>query len=504
MGNCTFIDGIASSQALDTSGEVVDLKGLDITSLKGAAINYEHKKDLPAQLVGKILEAKKIFGKEDCENPRHIYFWNKIQLPFLYIKARLLDDRKPSAKEVAALFQDDAAHPEEPDMLGFSVEGSKIEKVGAVITRSIARLVTLANMPANKTCISEMVPEVDAKIDPNDISELFKGEMQLFAFEPTYIQILDKKEEMKKDVGSGGGAFIGSQLAMSQSNAQPSEKPIYQPHSKRKEEGKHYDVGLKNGLQAKYHHASNAFHPFANKGTEIDKMPYKGHQGTNKMHKEEPLMKPYTSEAQRRWAHTDAGKEALGGEAGVHEWDEATKGKKLPERVKKAEKMKKDATVAPDAPASASTVSAQPDKPSSSTQTVGIGIGRMSGMGRGGMMGMNKALSAGSGNAAPGQLAGGAVLAAEDLDKKKMHKKEKSKWYDRADQAYQTWDKREHFRKYMKERMPHLAEGEVDSIGRVLALKKNLQAEGKLSKMYSSYFSKGTDSMMASEKKKKD
>jgi hypothetical protein len=41
---------------------------------------------------------------------------------------------------------------------------------------------------------------------------------------------------------------------------------------------------------------------------------------------------PYESEAQRRWAHTPAGKKALGGEAAVHEWDTASKGKRLPER----------------------------------------------------------------------------------------------------------------------------------------------------------------------------
>lgn len=46
---------------------------------------------------------------------------------------------------------------------------------------------------------------------------------------------------------------------------------------------------------------------------------------------------PYSSDSQRRWAHTAAGKKALGGEAAVHEWDEATKGKKLPEKVGKAE-----------------------------------------------------------------------------------------------------------------------------------------------------------------------
>ena len=52
---------------------------------------------------------------------------------------------------------------------------------------------------------------------------------------------------------------------------------------------------------------------------------------------QKPLTKPYVSEAQRRWAHTPSGKKALGGEAGVHHWDEATKGKKLPERVAKSE-----------------------------------------------------------------------------------------------------------------------------------------------------------------------
>lgn len=56
-----------------------------------------------------------------------------------------------------------------------------------------------------------------------------------------------------------------------------------------------------------------------------------------------PLTKPYSSNAQRRWAHTAAGKKALGGEAGVHEWDEATKGKKLPEKVSKTEDLEKGA-----------------------------------------------------------------------------------------------------------------------------------------------------------------
>jgi hypothetical protein len=56
-----------------------------------------------------------------------------------------------------------------------------------------------------------------------------------------------------------------------------------------------------------------------------------------KLNKMEPLMKPYSSEAQRRWAHTPNGEKALGGKKAVHEWDEATKGKKLPEKLSKSE-----------------------------------------------------------------------------------------------------------------------------------------------------------------------
>lgn len=44
---------------------------------------------------------------------------------------------------------------------------------------------------------------------------------------------------------------------------------------------------------------------------------------------------PYKSEAQRKWAHTKAGTKALGGKKAVAEWDKATKGKKLPKKVKK-------------------------------------------------------------------------------------------------------------------------------------------------------------------------
>ena len=50
---------------------------------------------------------------------------------------------------------------------------------------------------------------------------------------------------------------------------------------------------------------------------------------------------PYKSAAQRRWAHTATGEQALGGPGKVVEWDQATKGRKLPERIKPARPKKK-------------------------------------------------------------------------------------------------------------------------------------------------------------------
>jgi len=41
---------------------------------------------------------------------------------------------------------------------------------------------------------------------------------------------------------------------------------------------------------------------------------------------------PYKSDDQRKWAHTDAGIKALGGPEKVFEWDQASKGLKLPKK----------------------------------------------------------------------------------------------------------------------------------------------------------------------------
>ncbi len=51
---------------------------------------------------------------------------------------------------------------------------------------------------------------------------------------------------------------------------------------------------------------------------------------------------PWKSRKQEAWGNSQAGEKALGGEEAVHEWNEATKGKKLPKTAKHPIREKHD------------------------------------------------------------------------------------------------------------------------------------------------------------------
>jgi hypothetical protein len=225
----TYVDGIGASQNIDSSGEIVDIAGLDISSLEiDGSLNWEHKKDVPDQLVGKILKARKIFSVKDCEDDRQKYYWEKCQVPYLYVLGELFDDYTDSARTVAGLFRYDLDHrgKNAKDIIGFSVEGATISKQGNTIVRSIARKITCTGLPCNKQAVAEMVPSSGKKPKDN-LDNIFKTE--------NYVEIevvkmnkseglwdLLKKESlvkrakelfrkpMKKDVGAGGLAYGSS------------------------------------------------------------------------------------------------------------------------------------------------------------------------------------------------------------------------------------------------------------------------------------------------------
>ena len=240
----TYIDGIGASQNIDSSGEIVDIAGLDISSLEiDGSLNWEHKKDVPEQLVGRVLKAKKIFSDKDCEDDRQKYFWNKCKTPYLYILGVLFDDYVDSARHVAGIFRYDHDNrgKQERDTLGFSVEGAKLPGAvhGMTITRSIARKITITNFNCNKVAAAELAPTAKKPKDDKDgLDNIFKTEsfveIEVFKSEPKsgFWDLFKKESVMKKakdlfsmkkegSVGAGGISY-GATTGMSGSGSGPS------------------------------------------------------------------------------------------------------------------------------------------------------------------------------------------------------------------------------------------------------------------------------------------
>lgn len=196
----TFIHGIAASEHLDSSGERILIKGVDISSLtKDGVFNFEHQSKEASHIVGKILEAKKILKKEDCENEHHKYFWNKAKMPFIYVAGELFDHvGHGAAQDVAAMLRYDKGlnKDETKALINFSIEGSRLGKEGSNITKCIARKVTVTITPCNKMAHAEHLDKPDKETKSMggiDISkeilskfkkseaieiELFKGELK--------------------------------------------------------------------------------------------------------------------------------------------------------------------------------------------------------------------------------------------------------------------------------------------------------------------------------------
>ena len=170
-----LLDGVFASQAIDSSGEVLDIKGMDVSDFdegKGLA-NYEHQEDERSpktkdgkphgdEIVGKVIYTKKIFKEDDCSNDRERLFWKRTKLPFLYGVVRLYDAAgHDGAKALAASIRDSVAN-NEPIIIGFSIEGTTLEKKGNTLKSTIGRLVALTKKPCNKQAISGILADPHA------------------------------------------------------------------------------------------------------------------------------------------------------------------------------------------------------------------------------------------------------------------------------------------------------------------------------------------------------
>lgn len=213
MSNSMTVDGVFASQALDSSGEVLDIKGIDVSTMEDGNgwANFEHNgadgKADGTEIVGKITYVKKIFKEDDCDDERQAGFWRQLKMPFLYGKVRLLDGADhPSAKAIAAIIRDAFAH-NEPLNIGFSIEGSTLKKEGNVLKRTIAKRVALTLKSCNKTAYLGLLA------DPN-APQGFEKDFQ----KPDLLAILSHRAKVSKTEDpllqtlGGSEAIYGSEM----------------------------------------------------------------------------------------------------------------------------------------------------------------------------------------------------------------------------------------------------------------------------------------------------
>lgn len=234
----TVIDGAFCSEAIDTSGEMIDIKEMDISSLNdgtGVAntehINPDDKqfKEAKAEeagqwavIVGRVIFAKKIFDEDDCTSERELACWKEVGLPFIYGAVELFDSEGHfNAQELAATIWH--YHKRKmPVVARYSIEGATLDRDGHILRPTIARRVAITIKPCNQAAYSSLVEKTSV---PNKKhkkeEELSKKEGIIGTFEtesfPLIIQDLRKNtfealEELSKAFELGSSNVAPSQL----------------------------------------------------------------------------------------------------------------------------------------------------------------------------------------------------------------------------------------------------------------------------------------------------
>lgn len=158
-----IIDGIFGSEAVDSSGEVLDVAGADISDWEAGTLllNWDHNSEEKgaSSLVGKVIYAKKIYKESDCENERQRGYWKKCECPFIYGIARLFDESgHKHAQDIAAIIRDCVAN-KEPITIRYSVEGSTIQKDGNRLVKTIIKRLAVTAKPCNRTAVSGVLTD---------------------------------------------------------------------------------------------------------------------------------------------------------------------------------------------------------------------------------------------------------------------------------------------------------------------------------------------------------
>jgi len=214
LKKATVIDGIASTEDLDSQNEVLSLNGADISDMtKRGYFNDNHGSGF-ANTLGRITDAKKIFKEADADNDRQRAYWGKVKRPFLYVKGYLFDEAEhPNAKAVASIMKEfnKMGTPLDVQM---SVEG-KVKQRGpnGLLKESMIRNVALTLVPANRHTGSQICPDevhkaIIAKCKSNGAnveyaSSLMKSiAVDRISTSPGFIEIVDEPHPFQKVFGN--------------------------------------------------------------------------------------------------------------------------------------------------------------------------------------------------------------------------------------------------------------------------------------------------------------
>ena len=177
------IDMIAGSQLRDTQGEMLSVEGADISELEAGKgrFNDNHGKGF-FNSIGRITAAKKIFKKEDCDNERQEYYWDKVKAPYVYVKGYLYDDEDhPNARAAAAILRN-IHKSDTPLQLKASVEGGVIARGisdNSLLARTKIHSIALTFTPANNTTLVEPTSLNKSEIDEAADMLLIKSVLHL-------------------------------------------------------------------------------------------------------------------------------------------------------------------------------------------------------------------------------------------------------------------------------------------------------------------------------------
>lgn len=236
------VAGVLTAEVPDTSGETLEVKGADISSLKtgNAPINTEHvnpedldKKDVEGSkkgadrgfnaIVGRVIDAKKIFSEQDCDNDLERKAWEGLKVPLIFGYMEFFDSPDhPNAQAASAIIRQ-AHHGDYDHMIGFSVEGNVLKRDGGNLKETVIRRVAATAKPCNKAAVIQAVlkdsasqdpkPDVVTKASQDGSSFLtnFNNQRHFFVMQDDF-GLSKALRKLRKTISAGGGNAAPSTL----------------------------------------------------------------------------------------------------------------------------------------------------------------------------------------------------------------------------------------------------------------------------------------------------